>query len=400
VSDRTPRTRVIEDASAVDVPAPKFVPFATPSMSAREVEAVSAVLESGWLTTGPRVREFEAAVAAYTGARFAVALNSCTAALHLSLLAAGVGAGDEVITTPLTFCATANAIIHTGAVPVLADIDRHTMNLDPAAVAGALTERTAAILPVHYAGRPADIAAFRSLASRHELAIVEDAAHALGASIDGRRIGTTADLTCFSFHATKNLTTGEGGMVTTESAEWAERIRIAALHGMSRDGWTRYTREASPHYDVVQAGFKYNMMDIQAAIGLQQLARFEALQARRAAIWRQYDEAVATLPVTRPLPPAPGTVHARHLYTILIDSATCGWSRDDLFAALRARGVGSSVHFRALHLHPYYAKYGYRRGQFPQAEFISDRTLSLPLSAEMTDEDVAQVIEALGELLG
>jgi dTDP-4-amino-4,6-dideoxygalactose transaminase len=391
---------VIDQAPAADVPAPRFVPFATPSMSAREVEAVSAVLESGWLTTGPRVREFEAAVAGYTGARFAVALNSCTAALHLSLLAAGVGAGDEVITTPLTFCATANAIIHTGAVPVLADIDRHTMNLDPAAVAGALTERTAAIVPVHYAGRPVDVAAFRSLASRHALTVVEDAAHALGASVDGRRIGTTADLTCFSFHATKNLTTGEGGMVTTDSEEWAERIRIAALHGMSRDGWTRYAREASPHYDVVEAGFKYNMMDIQAAIGLQQLARFEALQARRAAIWRQYDEAIATLPVTRPLPPAPGTVHGRHLYTILIDSATCGWSRDDLFAALRARGVGSSVHFRALHLHPYYARYGYCRGQFPQAEYISDRTLSLPLSAEMTDADVIQVIEALVELLG
>lgn len=391
---------MIEDAPAAEVPAPRFVPFAVPSMSTREVEAVSAVLESGWLTTGPRVREFEAAVAAYTGARYAVALNSCTAALHLSLLAAGVGAGDEVITTPLTFCATANAIIHTGAVPVLADIDRHTMNLDPAAVAGALTERTAAILPVHYAGRPVDVAAFRSLASRHALALVDDAAHALGASIDGRRIGAIADLTCFSFHATKNLTTGEGGMVTTDSADWAERIRIAALHGMSRDGWTRYAREASPHYDVVDAGFKYNMMDIQAAIGLQQLARFDALQARRAAIWRQYDEAIAPLPVTRPLPPAPGTVHARHLYTILIDSATCGWSRDDLFAALRARGVGSSVHFRALHLHPYYARYGYRRGQFPQAEFVSDRTLSLPLSAEMTEDDVAQVIDALGELLG
>ncbi len=393
-------SRAQPPAPAPAAPPAHFIPFSSPSISANEVDAVAAVLRSGWLTTGPRVREFEAAVAGYTGARYAIALNSCTAALHLSLLAAGVGQGDEVITTPLTFCATANAIIHTGAVPVLADIDPDTMNLDPAAVAAAITDKTAAIVPVHYAGRPIDVAAFRQLASRQGLVLIDDAAHALGAATNGRRVGVTADLTCFSFHATKNLTTGEGGMVTTDSAEWADRIRVSALHGMSRDGWARYSREGTPHYDVVAAGFKYNMMDIQAAIGLQQLARFDALQDRRAAIWREYDEALAALPVTRPLPPAPHTVHARHLYTILVDKDVCGWSRDDLFAALRARGIGTSVHFRALHLHPYYARYGYRRGMFPHAEFISDRTLSLPLSAEMRHEDVVQVTDALTELLG
>jgi len=377
----------------------RFVAFSAPSISPLEIDAVVSVLESGWLTTGPRVREFEAAVATYTGARHAVALNSGTAALHLSLLVGGVGAGDEVITTPLTFCATANAIIHTGASPVLADIDPHTMNLDPEAVAAAITERTAAIVPVHYAGRPVDVPAFRALASRHELLLVEDAAHALGSAVNGRRIGSTGDLTCFSFHATKNLTTGEGGMVTTDSAEWADRIRINALHGMSRDGWSRYRRDGTPHYDVVEAGFKYNMMDIQAAIGLRQLARFEALQARRAAHWTRYDEALAALPVVRPLPPAPGTTHARHLYTILVDPDLCGWTRDDLCAALRARGVGTSVHFRALHLHPYYARQGYRRGMFPHAERISDQTLSLPLSPELRDEDVTLVIDSLTELL-
>jgi len=387
-------------SSAPPATALAFIPFSAPSIADGEVAAVTAVLESGWLTTGPRVREFEAAMTAYTGARFAIAVNSCTAALHLSLLAAGVGPGDEVITTPLTFCATANAIIHTGATPVLADIARDTMNLDPSAVEAAITDRTAAIVPVHFAGRPADMPALRRLATRHGLALIDDAAHALGTAIDGRRVGSIADLTCFSFHATKNVTTGEGGMVTTDSAEQADRIRVLALHGMSRDAWARYTREGTPHYDVVAAGFKYNMMDIQAALGLQQLARFDALQQRRARIWQRYDEALAGLPVHCPLPSAPGTVHARHLYTILVDRDECGLTRDELFAALRARGIGTSVHFRALHLHPYYAQtQGHARGAFPHAEYISDRTLSLPLWADLADEDVTRVVEALTELL-
>lgn len=376
-----------------------FIPFSAPSIGDGEVDAVVSVLESGWLTTGPRVRELEAAIAAYTGARFAIALNSCTAALHLSLLAAGVGPGDEVITTPLTFCATANAIIHTGATPVFADIARDTMNLDPAAVEAAITDRTAAIIPVHFAGRPADMPALRALASRHALALIDDAAHALGAEIEGRRIGSIADLSCFSFHATKNLTTGEGGMVTTDSAEWADRIRVLALHGMSRDAWARYTRDGSPHYEVVAAGFKYNMMDIQAALGLQQLARFDALQQRRAHIWQRYDEALAGLPIHRPLWPEPRTVHARHLYTILVDRDECGVARDELIAALRERGIGTSVHFRALHLHPFYATLGRTRGAFPQAEYVSDRTLSLPLWADMPEDAVTRVVEALAELL-
>ncbi len=386
-------------SARTSVAASRFIPFTTPSISAQEVEAVAAVLKSGWLTTGPRVRELEAAFAAYTGAQHAVAVNSCTAAMHLSLLAAGVGPGDEVITTPLTFCATANAIIHTGATPVLADIVRDTMNLDPRAVEEAITERTAAILPVHFAGRPADVVALRAIASRNGLTLIDDAAHAMGAEINGRRIGAVADLTCFSFHANKNLTTGEGGMVTTDSAEWAERIRVLALHGMSRDAWNRYSRDGSPHYDVVAAGFKCNMMDIQAAIGLQQLARFESMQQRRARIWRRYDDAFARLPIWLPMPPAANTVHARHLYTILVDEDACGLTRDALFSALREQGIGTSVHFRALHLHPYYAQHGYARGQYPHAEYVSDRTLSLPLSADMQDDDVERVVSAVTELL-
>ena len=382
------------------------VSFAPPEIGDAEIRAVVEVLQSGWLTTGPRVRDFEAAVAAYTGAAHAVAVNSGTAALHLSLLAAGIAAGREVVTTPLTFCATVNAILHAGGTPVLADIDLATLNLDPDAAAAAITPRTAALLPVHFAGRPAPMARLGALAAQHGLTVVDDAAHAFGAAAGDRRVGALADLTAFSFHAVKNITTGEGGMVTTNRADWAERIRVMALHGMNRDGWARYAGRGAAQYEVVEAGFKYNMMDLQAAIGLQQLARIDAMLAHRRRLWAIYDRELAELPLTRPapvdhavageLPPA----HAHHLYTVLVDPALCGWSRDDLAAALRERGVATSVHFKAIHLHRYYVeRFGFRRGMFPHAEFVSDRTLSLPLSAGTDEAHVERVVTALRELL-
>jgi dTDP-4-amino-4,6-dideoxygalactose transaminase len=373
-----------------------FVAFARPAIAGGEIAEVLSALESGWLTTGPRVQRFEEAFCAWTGAAHGIALNSCTAGLHLSLLAAGIGPGDDVITTPLTFCATANVVVHAGARPVFADVDRTTMNLDPVAVEQAITPRTRAIIPVHYAGRPADMRAFRRIAAARGLILIEDAAHAAEAVSNAGRVGTTAAFTCFSFYATKNLTTGEGGMVTTGSGEHASWIRTAALHGMSRDGWTRYAGTGSPHYDVVMAGFKYNMMDLQAAIGLQQLVRIEELYARRVDIWRQYDDALADLPVVRPAPMDQGERHARHLYTILIDPARCGRTRDEVQHALQQAGIGTSVHFRALHLHPFYAeRYGFARGMFPVAEAISDTTLSLPLSAALTDAELDAVIAAV-----
>jgi dTDP-4-amino-4,6-dideoxygalactose transaminase len=380
-------------ASLADV---RAVPFSPPSIGAEEIDAVVATLRSGWLSTGPRVREFEEQFAAFVGARHTVAVNSGTAALHLSLVAAGVGPGEEVVTTPLTFCATANAVIHVGATPVFADVDPATWNLGPDAAAAALTPRTRAVLPVHFAGRPVDGLGFRALTARHGLLLIEDAAHAVEAIGNAGKIGSVADFTAFSFYATKNLTTGEGGMVTTGSDAWAERLRIASLHGMSRDAWARYSGEGTPHYDVVMAGFKYNMMDIQAAIGLRQLARLAAMYERRTAIWRAYDAAFRSLPLGRPSAPQPGTVHARHLYTVLVDKSACGRTRDELAASLKARGVATSVHFRALHLHRFYAeRFNLRRGMFPHAERISDRTLSLPLSAAMSDEDVDRVIDAV-----
>lgn len=380
--------------------APTFVPFSPPNVGRDEIDEVVATLESGWLTTGPRVRRFEAEFAAYTGAPHAVAVNSCTAALHLSLIAAGVGQGHEVITTPLTFCATANVVVHTGATPIFADIDPATWNLDPAAAASRITSATRVLLPVDYAGLPADLEAFETLTRTHGLTLVEDAAHCVEGLVGARKVGSIADFTCFSFYATKNLTTGEGGMVTARDESAAAFIRTASLHGMSRDAWTRYAPGGSPHYDVAMPGFKYNMMDLQAAIGLRQLARIDQMHARRAAICARYDEGLSDLPLFRPAPPPAGTVHARHLYPVLVDAPVCGVSRDELQTRLRDAGVDTSIHFRAVHLHSYYRdRFGFRRGMFPHAETVSDSTLSLPLSPAMPDGDVDRVIEALHECL-
>ena len=382
-------------STAVDV-----VDFAPPDLGSAEVEEVVAVLRSGWLSTGPRVERFEEAFARYTGSPYAVAVNSCTAALHLSLLVGGITQGDEVVTTPLTFCATANVIVHTGATPVFADVDPVTMNLTPESAAAVTGPKTRAWLPVHFAGRPVDTVRFWAATRQRGLLLVEDAAHAVEAVSSGSKIGTTADLTCFSFYATKNLTTGEGGMVTTPSREMAERIRLAALHGMSKGAWSRYSHNGSSRYDVLLPGFKYNMPDLAAAVGLHQLASIESRLQRREAIWRRYDAGLTDLPFDRPAPVPARDRHARHLYTILVDERRTGCGRDRLQEALRERGVATSVHFAPVHLHTYYAeRFGYRRGMFPVAESIADRTLSLPLSSGMSDAAVDRVIEALHEVL-
>ena len=376
------------------------VQFAPPYIGDAEVRAVVDVLRSGWLTSGPRVREFERQFAEYAHAQHAVAVSSCTAALHLSLIATGVGPGDDVVTSPLTFCATVNAIIQAGARPVFADIDLDTMNVSAAPVEDALTGRTAALLPVHFAGRPADVHRLRDLAQSRGAVLIEDAAHCIEGVVDGAKVGSIGDCTCFSFYSTKNLTTGEGGMVTTHSSAYAKTMRIAASHGISERAWSRHQLHRSADYDVVSPGFKYNMTDLQAALGCVQLGRIDQLRARRRAIWQRYDEALADLPVICPTRVAPGTAHAYHLYTILVERERCGHTREDLRQQLTARGVQTSMHFRALHLHPYYAdRFGLRRGMFPNAEQVSDRTLSLPLSAGLSDADVGHVIATLRDLL-
>ena len=376
------------------------VNFAPPDLGEGEVAEVCATLASGWLSTGPRVQRFEREFAAYVGAPHALALSSCTAGLHLALLASNIGPGDEVITTPLTFCATANVVVHTGARPVFADIDRTTWNLDSDATAAAITSRTRAIIPVHYAGRPTEVRAFEALARPRGLVLIEDAAHCVEGVDARRKVGAIGDFTCFSFYASKNLTTGEGGMVTTANEDAAARMRMLSMHGIDRDAWSRYAPGGRSDYAVRMAGFKYNMMDLQAAIGLHQLGRLGVMHARRAALTARYDAALAALPLTRPAPVPTGTVHAHHLYPVLVDPAAAGLTRDALQDALRARGISTSVHFRALHLQPFYQeRYGLVRGMFPNAERVSDQTLSLPLSSALSNADVDRVIEALHECL-
>ncbi len=325
------------------------------------------------------------------------AVGSCTAALHLSLLALELEPGDEVITTALTFCATVNAIIHAGATPVLADVDPATMNLDPAAVAAAVTPRTRAVLPVHFAGRPCDMDALGELCGRHGLgSAVEDCAHAIETTYRGRHAGTFGDFGCFSFYVTKNVATGEGGMVVARDEGRAARIKRLALHGMTADAWKRFSDEGYRHYLVREAGFKYNMMDLQAALGLHQLARVEENWRRRAEVWRRYQEGFADLPLDLPAEPEPDTRHAHHLYTVLVDEARAGLGRDAVLEAMTRENIGVGVHYLAIPEHPYYQEtYGWRPEEWPEATAIGRRTVSLPLSAKLTDGDVDDVVAAL-----
>lgn len=380
----------------------QFIVFGAPDLGDDEIRAVVATLQSGWLGTGPRVAEFESRFAEYKGlsTRQAAALNSCTAALHLSLLAAGVGQGDEVITSPLTFCATANAILHTGATPVLVDVAPDSMNIDPVRIEAHITTRTKALVLVHFAGRPCEMDAIEMIARCHGLSVIEDCAHAVEATYKNRPAGTLGDFGCFSFYATKNLTTGEGGMVLARSEQHIEHIRTLALHGMSRDAWKRFSEDGYQHYQVLEPGFKYNMMDLQAAIGLEQLKRLEAGWQRRQTIWQRYQQAFADLPVTCPAQPPEDVRHALHLYTLLIDKARCGISRDTFIDRMTARDIGVGVHYLALTEHPaYQQQLGWQPEDTPIATAIGRQTVSLPLSPGLSDEEVERVITAVGQSL-
>ncbi|MEO8486187.1 MAG: DegT/DnrJ/EryC1/StrS family aminotransferase [Betaproteobacteria bacterium] len=381
-------------------PRDRFLVFGAPVIEEAEIAEVVATLRSGWIGTGPRTARFEEDFKAYKGAAHAVAVSSCTAALHLGMLAAGVRPGDEVITSALTFCATVNPIIHAGATPVLVDVDASSMNMTAEAVEQAITEHTRAIVPVHFAGRPCAMDALCALAERHDLTLIEDCAHAIEAEFGGRATGTFGAFGCFSFYATKNVTTGEGGMLVARREEDADAVRRLALHGMSQDAWKRFNDEGYRHYDVMEAGFKCNMTDLQAAIGIHQLKRVEANWRRREAIWRRYDDALRDLPLTLPAPPAPGTRHALHLYTVLVDEAQARLSRDDFLDAMTARRIGVGVHYVGLPEHAYYRKrYGWRPEDFPNAMRIGRSTVSLPLSAGLTDDDVADVVSAVRGIL-
>ncbi len=373
-----------------------YLVFGQPRFGPEEIAEVVDCLERGWVGTGPKVAEFERCFAARAGARHAVAVNSCTAALHLSMLVSGIGPGDEVITTAMTFVSTVNAILHTGATPVLVDCDRSTGLMLPDHVLGAVTARTRAIVPVHLYGRVCDMDAIQRIARRHDLIVIEDAAHAIEATHSGREVGTMSDLTCFSFYATKNMSTGEGGMVTTARSDLADRLKVFALHGLSRDAWRRFSDEGYLHYQMVDLGYKYNMMDLQAALGLHQLRRLDEWLVRREEVWSRYDEAFAGLPVGLPPAAEPGNRHARHLYTLTIDPDVAGIDRDIFMQRLHGRGIGTGVHYRGVHLHQYYRdRFGYAPGDFPNATWISERTVSLPLSPHLDEMQVRRVLRAV-----
>jgi dTDP-4-amino-4,6-dideoxygalactose transaminase len=378
----------------------EFLPLHQPGFGPEEEAEVIAALRSGWVTMGPRVQRLEEAFRGLVGAPYALAVNSCTAALHLALVGLAIGPGDEVVTTPISFAATANVLLHVGAVPVFADVDPETLNLDPRAVAARITPRTKAILPVHLYGHPCDMDGLRELADRHGLVLIEDAAHAIEATYQNRRMGAGSAAAAFSFYATKNMTTGEGGMLVTWSEDLAERIEVLRSHGMSRGAWNRYGPEGFRHWDVLAPGYNYKLSDVLAAIGLAQLPKLEKFWVERRRLFHAYDRALADVPeIIRPAV-RPDVRSAYHLYNIRVRVEQLRWTRDQVMAAVQAENIGLGVHFRAIHLHPYYRdRFGFQRGLCPVAEAASDRLFSLPLYPGLTDTDLHDVVTALAKVL-
>jgi dTDP-4-amino-4,6-dideoxygalactose transaminase len=377
----------------------EFLVFGSPVIGEEEIAEVVASLRSGWVGTGPKVQRFEGMLAEYIGVAEVRCLASCTAALMLALRVLGVGPGDEVLVPAMTFVASANAVEHVGATPVLIDAEQGTGLIDLDAAEAAIGPATRAMMPVHLAGRPIDMDRMNAIRDRYGVAVVEDAAHAIGAEWRGRRIGGHGNVTAYSFYVTKNITTVEGGALATEDPEIAARVERLALHGLSLGAWARFSDQGFRHYEVVEPGFKANMTDIQAALGLHQLPRLDEWIDRRAELWERYDTLLSGLPLETPPPPEPDTRHARHLYQVLL-APEAPLTRDVLVEALIARGIGTGVHYRGVHLHPYYRdRYYLAPESLPVATSISERTLSLPLSPKVTGADQDDVVLALRELL-
>lgn len=372
------------------------IPYCLPSIWDDEISEVVKTLKSDWLTMGPKTIEFERLISEYTGAKYTVAVNSCTAALHLSLIASGVGKGDDVITTPFTFAATGNTIIHAGAKPVFVDIKKDTYNIDPEKIVDAITPKTKAIIPVHYAGQPCDMESIIKIAEDYNLLVIEDAAHAIGAEYNGKRIGTIGHATCFSFYATKNMTTGEGGAITTDNGKLADRLRTLRLHGINKDAWNRYSAEGSWYYEIEECGWKYNMTDLQAALGIHQIKKLDEFNNTRkkyANIYNDIFEIIDELIVPYE---KPNIKHVYHLYPILLND----FDRNHFINKMAEKGIGCSVHFIPLHLHPFYInKFGFKIGQFPNAEFVYEHEVSLPLYPKMTRNDIEYVANSVVEVV-
>ena len=422
----------------------RFVQFHQSYIQQGEIKEVVDTLKSGWITTGPRTKRFEEDFKKYIGCRHAIGLNSCTAGLHLSLAALNIGDGDEVITSPITFPATANVIIHQKATPVFVDVEMGTLNMDVSKIEEKITKRTKAIMPVHFAGHPCNMNKIMDIAKRHKLSVIEDAAHAIESEYNGKKVGNIGDFTSFSFYATKNITTGEGGMLTTNNDELAEKVRMLSLHGISKDAWKRYLPQNSPfvkgaghpsggwvggfqHWELFYPGFKYNMFDIQAAIGIHQLKRINSFLERRKKYVDMYNKAFEDIPEIVPLKIKSRMKHAHHLYVIIIKTEELNADRDEIMSEIQNNGVGVGVHFRTLHLQPYFqnkspirppltsplsppseggegevakgGRGGFERGMFPVAEYVSDRVISLPLYPKMSVSDVRYVIKVVKEVI-
>ncbi|HEY4977936.1 MAG TPA: DegT/DnrJ/EryC1/StrS aminotransferase family protein [Candidatus Acidoferrum sp.] len=376
-----------------------FLPFHRALIEDEEKSAVLEVLESGWLTTGPRARQFESEFAKFVGANHALAVNSCTAALHLALAALDVGEGDEVIVPTMTFAASGEVVLYQRAKPVLVDCLPGSHHVDPLKIEDAITNRTKAILPVHFAGFPCDMDAILEIARKYNLKVVEDAAHSLPTFYKDRMVGALGDVTCFSFYATKTVTTGEGGMITTGDADLAERMRILSLHGISRDAWKRYTAQGTWRYEILEAGYKYNLTDMQAAIGSAQLAKCDSMRNARAKVADEYTRLLAGLEAFDTPVYSSESLHAWHLYVLQVNPRALSIGRDQVIEELKARGIGTSVHFIPLHLHPLYQNtLGYRPGQFPNAETRFEHSLSLPIYPSLTADEVERVASALHDI--
>lgn len=376
-----------------------LLPYGRHEMCEEDIEAVIAVLRSDWITTGPKVAEFEEAVAAYVGAKFAVSFSSGTAALHGAVFAAGLGPGDEAVTTPLTFCATANCLLYQGVAPVFADVSPDTLNLDPGQAARRITSRTKAILPVDYAGHPADLGPLLELAGQHGLTVIEDACHALGAEYKGRRVGSINHMTVFSFHPVKHITTGEGGMVTTDDRELTRRLRMFRNHGIESDAMTRQ-QGGQWYYEMRELGYNYRLPDLGCALGLSQLKRLESNLAKRSEIAALYTARFHDVPGLVPPVVREGVRPAWHIYPVRLDLTRLRGGRSKIFSALRAEGIGVNVHYIPVHLHPYYRnRFGYRGGEYPVAEGEFERLITLPIFQGMKDRDAEEVMEAMGKVV-
>ncbi len=380
----------------------EFLPFSIPTIGEEEINEVVDSLTSGWITTGPKVKLFEDSFKAYVGSPYSAALNSATAGLHIALLALGIGPGDEVITTPMTFAATVNMIVRVGARPVFVDIEPGTLNMNAGEIRPKITERTKAIIPVHFAGQPCDMDAIFAIAGEFGLKVLEDAAHAVGTECNGRRIGSLDSVSVFSFHPIKNITTGEGGMVCTGDEHLAEEMSLLKFHGMSKEAWKRYAAQGTPNYDIILPGFKYNMLDIQAAIGIHQLRKLDGFIERRREIAEYYNMAFAGVDeMVIPVPVPYAHRHAWHLYTPLIRTEKLGIDRDTFMGELKKENIGTGLHFKAVHHHPYYREsLKIPAGELPNADYASDRILSLPLFPKMTMEDAGDVVEAVKRVIG